>query len=215
MKLNLFKLTDCDLAALAAGVPAEIKRRALAATATAGTEIVNLEIAKRALIVALAGSHSILFVGREAAGKTMLRSLAASFRHTDTFEIRPCPCGNHGDVHRPCHCTNRQFTAHRKKWPVTDILCEVIPPREYDFKSGDRWTGAKEIKAQLERRGPLPEQFDKCAEQLLKYATNEFGLRIPTVDAIRRVARTVAALDRSSIVTSSHMNEAVNYRNPQ
>lgn len=211
---DLFQLSDSELTDLSERVKREIHRRTLAATAEAGSEIVGLEMAKRVVTVAAAGQHSVLFVGREGSGKTMLRALAAKLEQTDTYEDRPCPCGNHGDVHRRCRCTDRQLIRHQQKWPRAEIFCEVVAPTEQEFRARIPGTRLEEIQTLIKRRGTVPNAFDVPAESLLTYATQELGLRPPAVVAIRRVAQTIAALDRSSVVTSSHLNEAVNYRMP-
>lgn len=211
---NLFKLSDTHLADLSGRVKLEIHRRALASTAQAGSEIVDLEMAKRVVTVAAAGNHSVVFIGREGSGKTMLRALAARLGLTDTFEARPCPCGNHGDVHRRCRCTDYQLVNHQQRWPRADIFCEVVAPSEREFRAKTPGTGVDDIRATIGRKGPIPNAFDSPAESLLSYAIRELGLRLPTVSTIRSVAQTIAALDQSSVVTSSHLNEAINYRMP-
>jgi len=210
---ELFRLSDANLADLSARVKLEVHRRTLAETIQAGSEIV-VEMAKRVITVAAAGSHSVVFVGREGSGKTVLRALAARLGLTDTFEVRPCPCGNHGDVHHACRCTERQFLAHRKKWPRADLFCEVVAPSDREFRFPSRPTGIDGIRQFIEARGPVPHQLDSAAESLLSYAIREMGLGPATVATIRCVAQTVAALDRADIVTSSHLNEAINYRMP-
>jgi predicted ATPase with chaperone activity len=211
---ELFRLSDGDLADLSSRAKLEIQRRTEAAAINDGSEIVGLEMAKRVVTVAAAGSHSVVFVGREGSGKTMLRALAAQLGLTDTFEARPCTCGNHGDVHRSCRCTDRQLVAHQKKWPRADIFCEVVAPSEREFRDKTPGTGVDEIRRMIGRKGDIPSTFDSPAQSLLSYAIQEFGLRPPTVATIRSVAKTIAALDRSSVVTSSHLNEAINYRMP-
>lgn len=71
-----------------------------------------------------------------------------------------------------------------------------------------------DIQRMIAVQGPVPKAFDGPAQSLLSYAIQEFGLRPSTVTTIRRVAGTIAALDRSNVVTSSHLNEAINYRMP-
>ncbi len=211
---ELFRLADTDLSELSSRVKFEIQRRTNAAATDACSEIVGLEMAKRVITVAVAGNHSVVFVGREGSGKTMLRALAAQLGLTDTFEARPCPCGNHGEVHRLCRCTARQLIAHQKKWPKADIFCEVVAPSEREFRDKTPGTGVDDIRRMIGRKGEIPDAFDSPAQSLLSYAIQEFGLRPATVATIRSVAKTIAALDRSNVVTSSHLNEAINYRMP-
>ena len=76
--MNLLTLTDSKLAALHRQAINEIARRSKAATNghDAASIIRGNEMAKRALVVAAAGNHSILFVGPPNCGKTMLRAVA-------------------------------------------------------------------------------------------------------------------------------------------
>lgn len=211
---DLFRLSEADLADLSARVKCEIDRRIVAATVPVGTEIIGLEMAKRVVTVAAAGGHSVVFVGREGSGKTLLRALAAHLGLADTFEARPCPCGNHGDPHHRCRCTDRQLIRHQQGWPRAEIFCEVVAPSDREFRAGIKGRGADEIRRVIDSKGDVPIKFDAAAENLMAYAVRELGLRAPTVATIRRVAQTIASLDRADVVTSSHLNEAVNYRMP-
>ena len=93
--MNLLTLTDSKLATLYRQTINEIVRRTTAATNgyDAASIICGNECAKRAVVVAAAGGHSILFVGPPNCGKTMLRAVALELGLGNTFEARPCPCG--------------------------------------------------------------------------------------------------------------------------
>lgn len=209
-KLDLFKLGDFELSDLAARAKAETERRTREATAEAGSEIIGGEMAKRALIVAAAGKHSILFVGAPGTGKTLYRAVAARLGLTDTFECRPCPCGNYGNVYRPCGCTASRIG--KMKFPVTDITIEIHTPSQREREAKFKFTQYTEMKEQIDRLGTLPSEFDQHAENLLKSAVSEFGFSIARVAVFRSIARTVAALESATVVTATHMNEAVMYR---
>ena len=89
--MNLLILTDSKLVALHCQAANEIARRAKAATIghDAASIICGNECAKRALLVAAAGNHSILFTGPPNCGKTMLRAVALELGLGNTFEARP------------------------------------------------------------------------------------------------------------------------------
>jgi predicted ATPase with chaperone activity len=211
---DLFKLTDAAFSELAACVQVETARRTRAATAATdpGEEIKGQEMGKRALLVALAGAHSILFLGPKDCGKTMLRALAASFGHLNTFEHRPCPCGNFTCPARTCRCTTRQVETTIRKRPIADITTEIPPPSIRELESEYKGTSREDLQKQLDRRGPRPERFDRFAESLIRHALAEMELTPRDAEVFRNVARTIASLDGSATVEARHMTEAINYR---
>ena len=94
--MNIISFTDAKMSDMSSKIGHEVKRRSRAATKglDAAAIIHGNELAKRALIVAAAGRHSILFIGPPNCGKTMMRAAAIELGLHDTFEARPCPCGN-------------------------------------------------------------------------------------------------------------------------
>ncbi len=136
--MDLLTFNDSKLAVLHRQAAAEIARRAKAATSghDAATIIRGNECAKRALLVAAAGGHSILFVGTPNCGKTMLRAVALELGLANTFEARPCPCGHHGSPLRACDCSGAMIQRCRAAWPVADITVEVVQPPQREFQGG-------------------------------------------------------------------------------
>jgi len=212
--MNLLTLNDSKLATLHRHAAAEIARRAKAATSghDAATIIRGNEVAKRALLVAAAGSHSILFVGVPNCGKTMLRAVALELGLGHTFEAQPCPCGYHGSPIRSCDCSAGKVERHRAAWPVADITVEVVQPpqRELDGRPG---TTLAEMTVQITRMSSHTDlALDEHSANLLRCACVEWGIDPDARTRIIAIARTVANLDWSERIGTAHTCEAINYR---
>ena len=121
--MNLLTLNDNKLSTLHRQAAAEIARRAKAATNghDAASIICGNEMAKRALLVAAAGNHSILFVGPPNCGKTMLRAVALELGLGNTFEARPARAvitvARFGPATAPAPRSNG--VGRRGRWPTS------------------------------------------------------------------------------------------------
>jgi predicted ATPase with chaperone activity len=211
--MSLITLTDCKLARLHRLAGNEIARRA--ATATTGRDAASVirgnEFAKRALIVATAGGHSILFVGPPNCGKTMLRAVALELGFGNTFEARPCPCGYRSDPNVACRCIARQVERHFRRTPVADVNVEMQRPGERDLSRTG--TTLADMHRQIADKGKSKSiKLDEGGLNLLKAAAAELGLDADAQRRIMAVARTIANLDRSERVRPIHVCEAINYR---
>lgn len=211
--MDLLKLSDCKLADFRQAVANEAKRRTTIAVNghDAGAVIFGNEIAKRAVTIAAAGGHSILFVGPGNSGKTMLRALCLQLGIEECYEARPCPCGNSSDPLTSCKCTAKQVERTVAKFPVADITVEVHRPRDRDRNY--RGTSLADMQAHIGQMSRFTDETPVAdAGTLMKAATRELGFDIVAVARIMSVGRTIANLDRSEQVRASHICEAINYR---
>lgn len=214
--MNIISLTDSRLAALHRQVTNEIERRSKAAANghDAGAIVYGNEMAKRALIVAAAGSHSLLLVGPSNCGKTMMRAVALELGLAGTFEARPCPCGNRTLRDAPCGCTVRQVERHLRRLPNADIMMEMVRPLEREIKTPG--TSLADMRKQIDAKANYEGlDLDEIGGNLLRAAVRELGIDPDVRRRIILVARTIANLDRRRTIEPSHISEAINYRPPR
>jgi magnesium chelatase family protein len=154
--------------------------------------------------------------------------------------MNPCPCGYHGDRRRACRCTDHELLAYRRRisGPLLDridlhIDVPAVPQTLLGQAGGEPTSAqvrARVVRAraiQVERAGPggarcnarlrgaalrricMP---DDDGRALLARAVEKLGLSARAHDKVLRVARTLADLEGSDAVRSSHVAEAVQYR---
>ncbi|HIZ55135.1 MAG TPA: YifB family Mg chelatase-like AAA ATPase [Firmicutes bacterium] len=155
--------------------------------------------------------------------------------------MNPCPCGYFGHPFRPCTCTDQQVSRYLAKvsGPLLDRLdlhIEVMPVEFESLSSTQQEESSAAVKArvdkaraiQLERyqttgitcnaqlsSGQL-EQFCQLtgrSRDILKSAFERLGLSARAYDRILKIARTIADLDHCETIGSSHIAEAIRYRN--
>jgi magnesium chelatase family protein len=155
--------------------------------------------------------------------------------------LNPCPCGYRTDPRRKCNCTVPQIERYMAKisGPLLDRIdlhievpavpfkelagnakpgtssevmrAEVLAARAIQAK---RFAGSKTRYNGLMSTRQIREHCvltDDCLN-LLKNSVAELGLSARAHDKILRVARTIADLDTSAAITSTHISEAINYR---
>jgi len=213
--MNLIALTDTKLATLHCQLANEIARRTKATTNghDAAAIVKGQELAKRAVIVAAAGNHSLPLFGPPNVGKTMLRAVALELGLAETFESRPCPCGHFTDPRHECKCTARKIERHRAKFPAADITVEVPPVPERELSSRLQGTTLADMQQQIDNMAQYESlDLDEHGCNLLKAAVAEMGIDAAAREGIIRVARTIANLDNSEQIEPCHLCEAINYR---
>ena len=155
--------------------------------------------------------------------------------------MNPCPCGNYGNPHQECTCTQMQIQKYvgRISGPLLDridIHVEVpavkyteLSSKRAGEKSEDirhRVVGAQTVQrerfngrkglfcnADMESR-EIKEfcQIDQAGAELLKMAMQKLGLSARAYDRILKVARTIADLANSESIKPEHLSEAIQYR---
>lgn len=214
--MDLLKLTDSKLAELRQAVANECGRRCRMAVEgrDAAALVYGNEIAKRALVVAAAGKHSLLLVGPRNCGKTMLRAAAVELGLVEVFEARSCPCGEYGGgINSVCRCSLAQLTRHRRQLPVAEVNVELQRPGDRDRAYSG--TSLADMQRQLARaisRDKVNLMLDKESQNFLHVCVAYSGLDPVAEASILEVARTIAALEGATGLRPIHLNEAINYR---
>ena len=164
----------------------------------------------------------------------------ASF--TLVASMNPCPCGYYNHPTRPCVCTPSQVQRYlnRISGPLLDridLQIEVVPmsfekisdvrPGESSAVIRQRVIKARHIQEQRYADQPgvhcnaqmtsrLLAAYahpDEHGLQLLKTAMDRLNLSARAYDRILKVARTIADLEGSERIQSTHLAEAIGYRN--
>ncbi|MEJ2613144.1 MAG: YifB family Mg chelatase-like AAA ATPase [Candidatus Thiodiazotropha sp.] len=152
--------------------------------------------------------------------------------------MNPCPCGHLGDGSQRCHCTLEQITRYRNRisGPLLDrIDMHVEVPKQAitigrpqnnqseEYSESIRRRVIKARARQSKRQGKTNQALEGreidthirlgSAEQtLLQRAIEQLGLSMRAYHRIIKVARTIADLEASSDIKTSHLSEAISYR---
>lgn len=154
--------------------------------------------------------------------------------------MNPCPCGNFGNPHKKCTCTEKQVTAYLNKisQPVLDridIQIEVRPVKYDDLSNRRPQESSAQIAERVQKARDIQHERFKgmgiksnsritsdiigevCklspdAQEMLGAAFDKLGLSARAYDRILKVARTCADLDGSELLQKSHISQAISFR---
>ena len=145
----------------------------------------------------------------------------------------PCPCGYRGDDRTPCRCSSGMVDRYRARLsgPLLDRfdMRVAVPRVEVDELLGPQGEASVVVRTRVEsarraqaQRGALNRTlsrddldrlpWDADSERLLRSAMNRLGLTGRGWDRVRRVARTIADLERAEVVSGDHVAEAMALR---
>ena len=147
--------------------------------------------------------------------------------------MNPCPCGYLMSQKHSCRCSDGEIQRYRNTLsePFWDRIDIYVPMSETNINDQPT-TSSQEMfnsvlrafRMQMERgqknlNGRLSdreiEEFIKIDDrglEILKMASNSFGLSFRGINKIKKVARTIADLEGSEIVQERHIKEAISFR---
>ena len=155
--------------------------------------------------------------------------------------MNPCPCGFFGSRQHKCICTKKKVVNYLNKisGPLLDRIDIQVEVADVDFKAL-RSENTEESSAQIKKRvnqarlrqaqrfegttirsnakisaGRVNEFciMSDSAKDTFEKAFSVLGLSARAYDKLLKVARTIADLDNSDIITETHIMEAIQYRN--
>lgn len=152
----------------------------------------------------------------------------------------PCPCGYKNDPQNECTCTNSQIAAYRRKLsgPLMDridLFCWVGAVKYEDLVAPQQNKETQKIQEKVKQaRFRQRERFkkepiftnsemglkqikefchiDNHSQAFLKKYVNKGKLSARGYHRVLKVARTIADLENSSKILSTHIQEALSYR---
>ena len=154
--------------------------------------------------------------------------------------MNPCPCGYFTDPKKECHCAPPAIQRYLSKisGPLLDridIHLEVPSLRYKELSSKSRGESSADIKERVNKARKMQEdrykglnifcnahlssknieqfcRIDKEGSELLKLAILELGLSARGYDKVLKIARTIADLAGTEMISAEHISEAINYR---
>ncbi|HUL00074.1 MAG TPA: YifB family Mg chelatase-like AAA ATPase [Nitrospirota bacterium] len=155
--------------------------------------------------------------------------------------MNPCPCGYYGDQTKVCRCTPQQIRQYQARisGPLLDridIHIDVPSVKYRDLTGKSTGEPSAKIKGRVDRARKMQEErfknqnthfnarmsdreikiycsIDDDSQKLMEMAIEKLGLSARAYTKILKVARTIADLEEEDKILSSHVAEAIQYRN--
>jgi magnesium chelatase family protein len=155
--------------------------------------------------------------------------------------MNPCPCGYYGDPKRVCRCSPQQIRQYQARisGPLMDridIHIEVPSVKYRDLTGKSVSESSGDINKRVDKARDMQKRrfqehnircnarmsdkqirtycvIDGDSQKLIEMAIDKLGLSARAYTRILRIARTIADLDAEETVRSSHIAEAIQYRN--
>jgi len=155
--------------------------------------------------------------------------------------MNPCPCGYYGDLTHECTCTVPQIKRYLSKisGPLLDRIdmhIEVFPVKYEELNSETDSLTSAQLKQKIDEARKIqidryrndhilfnsqltPRLIKKYCKfgmeekHLMEEAFKKMGLSARAHNRIIKLARTIADLENSDRITTSHLAEAIQYRN--
>jgi len=155
--------------------------------------------------------------------------------------MNPCNCGFYGDSNRVCRCTPQQIRQYQARisGPLMDridIHIEVPSVKYRDLTGKSAGEPSAKIKERVDRARSTQERrfkgqnnrfnarmsdkqiktycsIDDDSQKLIEMAIEKLGLSARAYTKVLKVARTIADLEQEEKILSSHIAEAIQYRN--
>ena len=147
--------------------------------------------------------------------------------------MNPCPCGNLLDENKECRCSELEISRYKNRLsdPFLDRIELYVVMQ--NVKATDKATlSSKQMhnmvidahkfakkRGQIKYNSNLDDKeidlfcvLDDEAKNVLDMAIQRFSLSFRAIKNIQKVARSIADLDSSDVITKQHILEAISYR---
>ncbi|HIC43006.1 MAG TPA: ATP-binding protein, partial [Sulfurimonas sp.] len=147
--------------------------------------------------------------------------------------MNPCPCGNLLHIQKSCRCTDLEVQRYKNRLSEPfldriDISIQMQAVRSDDVSSLSSSEmhknvfsalGMRDERGQISPNGKIQDeeipnycQIDGELKELLRQASENFGLSFRSVNKILKVARTISDLALCENIQKDHLLEAMSYR---